>query len=206
VTPVVDRSEEIRWGHVPDRCNFIEGFPEGVLEADAGLVPPDGYRSFGIQRLLQLAFHVPTRWSCGICRTTIIEPQPRSGVCVGGDELKDYAALASRRPRFIWKWRRFNSRSGNPGTRPIGKSPHALDLISTAAKQENVDLFHRFALMRHWHEVNDMPFETFVSTDGLHMNDWSYSCIGKALADAITDAVTRPASVTDSLSAGPSAR
>jgi acyl-CoA thioesterase-1 len=81
-----------------------------------------------------------------------------------------------------------------------------VDLISTAAKQENVDVFHRFALMRHWHEVNDMPFETFVSTDGLHMNDWSYSCIGKALADAITDAVTRPPSVTDSLSAGPSAR
>jgi hypothetical protein len=81
-----------------------------------------------------------------------------------------------------------------------------VDLISTAAEQENVDLFHRFALMRHWHEVNDMPFETFVSTDGLHMNDWSYSCIGKALADAITDAVTRPPSVTVSLSAGPSAR
>jgi hypothetical protein len=60
-------------------------------------VPPDGYRSFGIQRLLQLAFHVPTRWSCGICRTTIIEPQPRSGVCVGGDELKDYAALLLNR-------------------------------------------------------------------------------------------------------------
>ena len=24
-----------------------------------------------------------------------------------------------------------------------------------------------------------MPFETFVSPDGLHMNDWSYACVAK---------------------------
>jgi acyl-CoA thioesterase-1 len=65
-----------------------------------------------------------------------------------------------------------------------------VDLISNAATQENVDLFHRFALMRHWCEIDGMPFETFVSTDGLHMNDWSYSCLAKALADAIADAAT----------------
>jgi acyl-CoA thioesterase-1 len=65
-----------------------------------------------------------------------------------------------------------------------------IDLISNAAKQEKVDLFHRFALMRHWRDVEDMPFEAFVSTDGLHMNDWSYSCLAKALAGAIADAAT----------------
>ena len=63
-------------------------------------------------------------------------------------------------------------------------------LISNAAKQENVDLFHRFALMRHWHEVDGLPFEAFLSSDGLHMNDWSYHCFAKALADAIADAAT----------------
>jgi hypothetical protein len=47
--------------HVPARCDFIEAFPEGVFQAHAGLVPPDDYRSFGIQRLLQLAFHETTR-------------------------------------------------------------------------------------------------------------------------------------------------
>jgi hypothetical protein len=66
-----------------------------------------------------------------------------------------------------------------------------INLISTATKQENVDLFRRFALMRHWHEVDGMPFEAFVSPDGLHMNDWSYSCFAKALAAAIADAATR---------------
>jgi hypothetical protein len=46
-----------------------------------------------------------------------------------------------------------------------------IDLIAAAATQEHVGLFHRFALMRHWHEVDGMPFATFVSADGVHMND-----------------------------------
>jgi lysophospholipase L1-like esterase len=65
-----------------------------------------------------------------------------------------------------------------------------IDLISSAAAQENVNLFHRFALMRHWYEIVRTPFERFVSSDGLHMNDWSYGCLAKALADAIADAAT----------------
>jgi lysophospholipase L1-like esterase len=65
-----------------------------------------------------------------------------------------------------------------------------VELISNAAKQENVDLFHRFALMQHWYQVDGIPFEAFLSSDGLHMNDWSYHCFAKALADAIADAVT----------------
>ena len=65
-----------------------------------------------------------------------------------------------------------------------------VDLISSAARQENVDVFHRFALMRHWHDIDGMPFEAFLSPDGLHMNDWSYNCFAKALADAIADAAT----------------
>jgi acyl-CoA thioesterase I len=65
-----------------------------------------------------------------------------------------------------------------------------VDLISRAAAQENVDVFHRFALMRHWHDIDGMPFEAFLSPDGLHMNDWSYNCFAKALADAIADAAT----------------
>jgi acyl-CoA thioesterase-1 len=63
-----------------------------------------------------------------------------------------------------------------------------VDLISNAAAQERVDVFHRFGLMRYWHEHEGLPFETFLSADGLHMNDWGYSCFAKALADAIADA------------------
>src|SRR5262249_26046740 len=65
-------------------------------------------------------------------------------------------------------------------------------LIATAAKAEHVPLFHRFDLMRHWYEIEHLPFEAFVSPDGLHMNDWSYACLAKALALAIAEAATRP--------------
>ena len=64
-----------------------------------------------------------------------------------------------------------------------------IGLISSAAAQEKVDVFHRFTLMRYWHEHEGIPFETFLSSDGLHMNDWGHSCFAKALAEAIADAV-----------------
>jgi hypothetical protein len=37
-----------------------------------------------------------------------------------------------------------------------------------------------------------MTFESFVSPDGLHMNDWSYACIAKGLGNVIAEAATRP--------------
>ena len=45
--------------------------------------------------------------------------------------------------------------------------------------------------MRHWYEVEHLPFKTFVSDDGLHMNDWSYACLAKVLGIAIADAALR---------------
>jgi lysophospholipase L1-like esterase len=65
-------------------------------------------------------------------------------------------------------------------------------LISATAKAEHIGVFHRFELMRHWYEIEHLPFETFVSVDGLHMNDWSYACLAKALGMAIAEAATRP--------------
>jgi lysophospholipase L1-like esterase len=65
-------------------------------------------------------------------------------------------------------------------------------LIAVTAKSENVDLFRRFDVMKRWHDADHMRFESFVSSDGLHMNDWSYACMAKGLTIAITDAVERP--------------
>jgi hypothetical protein len=65
-------------------------------------------------------------------------------------------------------------------------------LLAKVAKEERVGLFHRFAMMRRWHEAEKLPFETFVSPDGLHMNDWSYACLAKGLGVAIAEAATRP--------------
>ena len=67
-----------------------------------------------------------------------------------------------------------------------------VDLIATMAKFENVDLFRRFRLMRQWRQVEGLPFESFVSPDGLHLNDWSYACLAKSIGMAIAEAATRP--------------
>lgn len=68
---------------------------------------------------------------------------------------------------------------------------HLVDLLAVTAKKDNVSLFRRFAVMRHWRQVAHIPYETFLSPDELHMNDWSYACIARIMAGAIAEAATR---------------
>lgn len=70
----------------------------------------------------------------------------------------------------------------------IGK---LMDIMSGVAKRANIATFRRFAVMRHWREVAGVPFQAFLSPDELHMNDWSYACVGKLLAGSIAEAATR---------------
>jgi len=73
------------------------------------------------------------------------------------------------------------------------KDPDAfpmVDLISDIAHEKHINLFRRFALMRYWHETSGVPFETFLSPDLLHMNDWSYGCTARYLGAAIAEAVS----------------
>jgi acyl-CoA thioesterase I len=65
-------------------------------------------------------------------------------------------------------------------------------LLASVAHKQKVDLFPRFAMMRRWREVDGLPFEQFVSPDGLHLNDWSYACFAKALGASIAEAASRP--------------
>jgi lysophospholipase L1-like esterase len=66
-------------------------------------------------------------------------------------------------------------------------------LIAAASTSRSVDLFPRFKVMREWHEAEAIPFETFLSPDLLHLNDWGYACFAKLLGAAIAEAATRPA-------------
>jgi hypothetical protein len=68
-----------------------------------------------------------------------------------------------------------------------------VELYPVLAKQGNVGVFRRFAIMRHWRETAQIPFSTFLSEDELHMNDWSYGCIAKLLAGAVGEAASRAA-------------
>jgi lysophospholipase L1-like esterase len=67
-----------------------------------------------------------------------------------------------------------------------------VQLIAVTAKNEDIDLFPRFNVMRHWHDAEHIDFKSFVSPDGLHMNDWSYACLAKNLSHAIAEAAMRP--------------
>jgi len=67
-----------------------------------------------------------------------------------------------------------------------------VELIALTAKRDSVDLYPRFEVMRHWRDDDHLDFKTFVSPDGLHMNDWSYACLAKSLGQAIAEAAQRP--------------
>jgi hypothetical protein len=79
-----------------------------------------------------------------------------------------------------------------PAVNAKSETSDMVEQIALAAKQENVDLFRRFAMMRNWYEVQHLGFADFVSPDQLHMNDWSYACWAKLLGGAIAEAASRP--------------
>jgi lysophospholipase L1-like esterase len=66
-----------------------------------------------------------------------------------------------------------------------------IEMIAETARGTNVNLFRRFELMRRWREVDQLAFDKFISPDELHMNDWSYACVARALGTAIADAAVR---------------
>ena len=68
----------------------------------------------------------------------------------------------------------------------------AVAQIAETAKQEKIGLLRRYDMMRHWYDTERLPFEAFVTPDGLHMNDWGYACLATSLGMAIADAATRP--------------
>jgi len=72
------------------------------------------------------------------------------------------------------------------------ETPGMVEQIALIAKEQNVDLFRRFEVMRNWHEVQHLGFDVFVSPDRLHMNDWGYGCWAKLIGAAIAEAASRP--------------
>jgi acyl-CoA thioesterase-1 len=78
--------------------------------------------------------------------------------------------------------------------RVIAKADHdaVVEQIDTIAKEEKVGHLRRYAIMHRWYDEDHLPFDTFVTADGLHMNDWGYACLAKWLGVAIAEAATRP--------------
>jgi acyl-CoA thioesterase-1 len=75
--------------------------------------------------------------------------------------------------------------------RILARPTHLLivESISTVANDMKVAVFRRFAVMQHWISSGQYTVQDIISSDGLHMNDVSYSCIARLLADSLATAV-----------------
>lgn len=66
-----------------------------------------------------------------------------------------------------------------------------VSMIAAAAEDAKVNVFRRFALMRHWTVYNQIGLDQMIDPtdpDRLHLNDWSTDCVTKALSGAILEA------------------
>jgi lysophospholipase L1-like esterase len=63
-----------------------------------------------------------------------------------------------------------------------------VDSMGAIARDTNVALFRRFAIMQHWISSGQYRIEDIISSDGLHMNNVSYSCIARLLAGSVVAA------------------
>ena len=89
--------------------------------------------------------------------------------------------------------------------RPLYKA--IVDTLSGVANDLKVAVFRRFAVMRYWVTSGQYRMEDIISRDQLHMNDASYSCIARLLADSLASAtVATPPQTDDPLTTGRESR
>jgi acyl-CoA thioesterase-1 len=60
--------------------------------------------------------------------------------------------------------------------------------MAEVAKEKNAGLFNRFNIMRGWYN-DGMNYAQFVTSDGLHLNDFGQKCIGKLLSRALLNTI-----------------
>ena len=60
-----------------------------------------------------------------------------------------------------------------------------LHVLSGVARSEDVPLFRRFAIMRHWAEDGQMTVPVMLAVDRLHMSNASYDCLARQVARSI---------------------
>lgn len=72
----------------------------------------------------------------------------------------------------------------------LGKPVHrrVITAMGELANDLKVAVFRRFAIMRHWVTSGKYDMQDIVARDRLHMNDASYGCIGRLLADSVSAA------------------
>lgn len=119
--------------------------------------------------------------------------QTGSNSTLKGTAIDTYAATLHRGLRRL-KAARVDVVLMDPQYAPkvIAKPLHQriIAALGAAANDFSVAVFHRYAVMRHWITSGERRMDDVVSRDRLHMNDVSYGCIARLLADAL-DAAAR---------------
>jgi acyl-CoA thioesterase I len=90
--------------------------------------------------------------------------------------------------------------------RVLGRPRHKaiVDSLGGIANDLKVAVFRRFAVMRYWVTSGQYKIEDIISGDQLHMNDASYHCIARLLADSLASAAlaTPPPQTDDPVTTG----
>lgn len=66
-----------------------------------------------------------------------------------------------------------------------------LGAMREVAKEKKVALFPRYEIMKYWYDNERLPYARFINRDGLHLNDFGYTCIGNLLGKAIRGAIPK---------------
>jgi acyl-CoA thioesterase-1 len=73
--------------------------------------------------------------------------------------------------------------------------------LRSVASDLKVAVFNRFVVMRHWVTSGQLTMDEMVSRDQLHMNNVSYGCIARLLAEALDFATRIPPPVPSEIAA-----
>ncbi len=76
----------------------------------------------------------------------------------------------------------------DPDAKPMVK------LVDDLGREQNVPVFHRFAMMQTWHDRDKIPFPQMSFIDGLHGNDFAYDCLARSMAYSLALGLKAPAS------------
>jgi lysophospholipase L1-like esterase len=124
-----------------------------------------------------------------------IEPKPdliifQTGTnsALGGGNVDSFVAAVERGIRMA---RKHNidlvlmSPQYAPRFESVSNRMTFLDHLRVVAEREQVPLFPRYEIMKHWIQSGQFTNQTMINPDGLHLTDLSYGCIGMLMARMI---------------------
>ena len=115
--------------------------------------------------------------------------QTGSNALLTGQKLEDYVKTVRKGLRRL-KAARTDVILMDPQFAPmvVAQPMHRRLIAATAdlANDFRVGLFQRFAVMQHWVSSGKIRIDEVISRDRLHMNDASYRCIARLLADSVS--------------------